>query len=58
MSGIYRVFIHKDKKAVVTVDLYRGLVPLYYGAEDASFAHTVLVSCAYNGSLISCDHII
>lgn len=58
MSGIYRVFIHKDKKAVVTVDLDRGLVPLYYRAEDASFAHTVLVSCAYNGSLISCDHII
>ena len=56
MSRIYRVFIHKDKKAVVTVDLYRGLVPLYYGAEDASFTHTVLETCAYNGSLISCDY--
>ena len=56
MSRIYRVFIHKDKKAVVTVDLDRGLVPLNYGAEDASFAHTVLVSCAHYGSLISCDY--
>ena len=43
MPRIYRVFIHKDKKAVVTVDLDRGLVPLYYGAEDAGFAHSLLV---------------
>lgn len=51
MSRIYRVFVHEYKKAVVMVDLDGGLMPLYYRAEDASFAHSALVCCANNGSL-------
>ena len=54
MSGIYRVFIHEDQKAVVTVDLDRWLMPLYYGAEDASFAHTVLLSLSVYWFFIFC----
>jgi hypothetical protein len=45
MSWIYRIFIHKDYKAVVVaMDLHGGLLSSNNGAEDARFAHAVRLS--------------
>jgi hypothetical protein len=54
MAWIDRIFIHEDQKAVVAVDLHTGLLPIYYRAEDARFAHAVRISLCVDWLFIFC----
>ena len=42
MPGVDWVLVHQNQKALVTIDVYAGLLAIYYGAEYAKFAHLLL----------------
>lgn len=54
MSRVDWILVHEDQKAMVTVDVYAGLLASYYGAEYAKFAHIVLACLCVDWLFIFC----